>query len=209
MATIISMKPCRLDDLSGWLEEEADSIPDESHRRVVLDVNANLDSFVKWPERAELLWEGCDRRRKDAQQQRYHKYPEELKSALPSHRFTDGRSNGPAIAAYQVAGGERPSKSNGHGWNIHHLYDGKFPYPGNTRDSLRAVTGARHFTQSAGLVAVHPVADALADEVSIFAWRLRGESFRRFGYDPEGVFSQSQDKFGFYELGRTRVWHVS
>jgi hypothetical protein len=50
---------------------------------------------------------------------------------------------------------------------------------------------ARYFTQSAGLVAIHPVADALADEFAVFAWRLRAEAFLRFGYDPEGAFSAS------------------
>ena len=147
------MEPCNLKDLSGWLESAVRSIPVESHRRVILEVSNNLDSFVKWPTRAELLWEGCDRKRENAQQQRYHAYPPELKAALPAHLFQDRRSNGPAIIAYAVGGGERPLRSNGRGWNIHHLYDGKFPYPGNGRPSLQAVKEARHFTQSAGLVA--------------------------------------------------------
>lgn len=62
------------------------------------------------------------------------------------------------------------------------------------------------FTQSAGLVAIHPIADALADEFAIFAWRLRAESFLRFGYDPEGVFSAVQDDFGFAGRGPVKVW---
>jgi len=201
------MQPCNLENLAAWLESEACSIPIESHRCVILEVARNLDAYVKWPERAELLWEGCDRKRENAQQQRYHAYPRELKAALPAHRFQDRRSNGPAIMAYAVAGGERPMRNNGRGWNIHHLYDGKFPYPANARPSLQAVKEARHFTQSAGLVAVHPLADSLADEFAVFSWRLRAESFRRFGYDPEGVFSQSQDGLGFSGRECMRVWY--
>jgi hypothetical protein len=174
---------------------------------VILEVSANIDSFVKWPERAELLWDGCDRKRENAQQQKYHTYPLELRNALPLHRFQDGRSNGPAVMAYIVAGGERPLRTSGRGWNIHHLYDGKFPHPGSTKPSLRAVRDARHFTQSAGLVAVHPIADALADEYAAFAWRLRAESFRRFGYDPDGAFSGAPDEYGFAGRGCQKIWH--
>ncbi len=92
-----NLKPCRLDDLSGWLGEEAASIQDEARRRVLLEISTSLDLFVKWPKRA-------------------------------------------------------------------------------------------------GLVAAHLIADALADEFAVFAWRLRAESFRRFGYDPEGVFTGQPDE---------------
>jgi hypothetical protein len=198
------MKPCRLEDLSGWLEDEAASIPDEAHRRVILDVGRNLDSFVKWPIRAELLWEGCDRTAG------YHRFPDSLKLLFKEREFKgDTRSNGPAIAAFRTADGHRPTRVSGEGWHIHHIYDGKFPYPGNERASLRARDDGRSFTQSAGLVAIHPIADALADEFALFAWRLRAESFRRFGYDPEGVFSDCQDTLGFsgHECGR--VWYAA
>jgi hypothetical protein len=201
------MQPCSLKDLSGWFQSEVCSIPVESHRRVLLEVAGNLDDYVRWPDRAELLWEGCDRIRKNPQQQRYHAYPQELKAVLSAHRFQDRRSNGPAIMAYKVAGGERPLRSNGRGWNIHHLYDGKFLYPGSTKPCLQAVKEARHFTQSAGLVAVHPLAEGLADEFAIFAWMLRAESFNRFGYDPDGAFSRSSNEYGFIGREGLRVWH--
>jgi hypothetical protein len=195
------MKPCRLDDLSGWLEDEAASIPDEAHRRVFLEISTNLGSFVKWPERAELLWATCDRT------QKYHAYPDSLKTVFREKRMSaDARSNGPAIMAYLVASGERPSRNGTHNWTIHHLYDGKFPYPGTTTPSLRAVKDARHFTQSAGLVAIHPVADATADEFAAFAWRLRAESFMRFGYDPECAFSKRQDEYGFAGRACEKIW---
>jgi len=201
------MNPCDLKDLLGWLQSEVRLIPMESYRRVILEVAANLDTYVKWPERAELLWEGCDRKRENSQQQKYHTYPPELLTALPEFRFQDRRSNGPAIMAYTVAGGERPTRSNGRGWNIHHLYDGKFPYPGSTKPALQAVKEPRHFTQSAGLVAVHPIADALADECAAFAWRLRAESFLRFGYDPEAAFTLQPNEYGFTGPGYKKIWH--
>ena len=55
---------------------------------------------------------------------------------------------------------------------------------------MRAVMDPRHFTQSAG----------------VFAWRLRAEAFVRFGYDPEGTFSDTQDKLGFAGRGPVKVW---
>lgn len=75
--------------------------------------------------------------------------------------------------------------------------------------SLRARDDGRHFTQSAGLVAIHPVADALADEIAIFAWRLRAESFVRFGYDPEGAFTGKHDEYDFSGRKCEKVWHFA
>ena len=194
-------------DLSGWLESEVQSIPLESHRRVILEVASNLDSYVKWPERAELLWDGCDRKRESVQKQKYHLYPQALKEALPKNLLKDGRSNGPAVSSYIVAGGKRPKRGNErHRWSIHHLYDGKFPYPGKAKPSLQAVKDSRHFTQSAGLVAVHRLADALADEFESFAWRLRADSFQRFGYDPDGAFCGCPDEFGFNGRKCGKIW---
>ena len=202
------MQPCNLKDLSGWLESEVLLIPIESYRRVMLEVARNLDLYIKWPERAELLWDGCDRKREGFQKQKYHSYPQALKDALPTQRFRDGRSNGPAVSSYTVADGNRPARNNGRGWSIHHLYDGKFPYCGKEKvPPLQAVKDSRHFTQSAGLVAAHPLADALADEFEIFAWRLRAESFKRFGYDPEGAFTDSPDEFGFNGRKCGSVWY--
>jgi hypothetical protein len=195
------MKPCRLEDLHGWLEDEVSSVPDEAHRRVILEVNANVDSFVKWPTRAELLWDGCDRTVD------YHRFPDSLKLLFKERKFKgDTRSNGPAIAAFRAADGCRPTRASGKGWHIHHVYNGKFPYPGSERASLRARDDGRHFTQSAGLVAIHPIADALADEFAVFAWRLRAESFRRFGYDPEGAFTGQPDEYGFAGRKSEKVW---
>jgi hypothetical protein len=46
-----------------------------------------------------------------------------------------------------------------------------------------------HFTNSAGLIAAHPMLDAMCDEYPSIAWYLRARVFERFGYDPGQVFS--------------------
>lgn len=91
--------------------------------------------------------------------------------------------------AFLVAGGERPKRANGKGWAVHHIYEGQFPLRPDGFTS-HAVKSPELFTESAGLVAIHPIADALADEFAAFAWMLREEAFQRFGFDPDGVFSE-------------------
>jgi len=122
---------------------------------------------------------------------KYHQYTHEQKRRLRDAGITpDSRSNGPAIMAYRLAGGDRPPRvSPGREWSIHHIYDGKFPAPGASVPK-HAVNDGLCFTEAAGLVAVHPIADALADEVPYFAWLLRQEAFDRFGFDPDGVFGR-------------------
>ena len=56
---------------------------------------------------------------------------------------------------------------------------------------------------------VDQVADALADEVAVFAWRFRAESFVRFGYDPEGAFTGQPDEYGFSGRRCEKVWHCA
>jgi hypothetical protein len=98
-------------------------------------------------------------------------------------------ATGPAIAAFLYAGGERPCRVGSRNcWSIHHLYSGKFPYVGRT-ETLHAVKHGDHFTNSAGLIAAHPVLDAMCDEYPCIAWYLRARAFERFGYDPDQVFT--------------------
>lgn len=106
--------------------------------------------------------------------QKYHTYPPAAKAHLKRSGVPpDSRSNGPAVCAFKLAGGERPQRSGtNREWSVHHIYDGKFPAPGRG-ETTHAVRGPRYFTHSAGLVAVHPIADALADEVPYFAWLLK------------------------------------
>ena len=197
-------------DFDQTFQREVAEIEKNEHRQILLMVAKNIDAYVKWPKNAQLLWEGCDRKKVVKGQQRYHAYPKDLKTQFPNHKFGDRRCNGPAINSFLIAGGVRPSRTSGRGWNIHHLYDGKYPKRLDSAfPSLHAVQHPLHFTQSAGLVAVHPIADSLADEFSAFAWRLREESYLRFGYDPDGVFCRARNQYGFKVNSSLKIWHVA
>ena len=196
------MKPCNLLDMTGWAEAELASIREAPIRRIITEAVDNLESLVRWPRSAELFWDGC---RKIAK----HEFPEVLRKAIDAAGLSFRNwSNDPAIYAYRLADGERPNRVVKHQWDVHHLYDGQFPYPGKLT-TLVAVKSGRHFTQTAGLVAIHPVAHVIAGEYGLFAWRLRAESFLRFGYDPDGAFSVAQDEFGFAGKSCSRIWFSS
>jgi hypothetical protein len=91
--------------------------------------------------------------------------------------------------AFRLADGERPVRSDfpRFHWSIHHIYDGRFSASQNSVVTHAAYLG-EHFTQVAGLVALHPLADGLVGDCKYFAWLLRHEAFLRFDYDPDRVF---------------------
>jgi hypothetical protein len=92
--------PCDPGDLDAWFRREAKAIEDLAVRAVVLAVQKNLDAFVRWPQRALLLWEGRDR------STRYHSYPASILQAAQRNSIAlDGRENGPAVYAGGVAAG--------------------------------------------------------------------------------------------------------
>jgi len=159
---------------------------DINYQNIVKIVRENHLAFMSWPKRSLLLLPGVTREAK------YHRYPAEVKQQLIKAGITpDSRNNGPAICSFLLADGIRPVRETGKRWNIHHLYDGKFPYNGN-RTTTHAVKDGRFFTEAAGLVALHPLAEALADEFTDFAWWLRREAYDRFRFDPDGVFGERQ-----------------
>lgn len=194
--------PCDLRNLDTWFATELIQVPTPAERAVLSTVVGHLDAFVAWPQEALLLWEGCNRVPEDGKRQKYFSYPAVIKAKARSAGINlDTRPNGPAIAAFQLAGGARPARfGSSNAWSIHHLYSGKFPYPGRNSTTHAAKNGA-HFTQSAGLIAAHPVADALVDEFPFYAWYLRAHAFQRFGYDLDAVFGSGVDESGF-EKGR-------
>jgi hypothetical protein len=165
-----------------------------SERKIVAEVWGHRADYIKWPIKAMLLWPGCVRIK-------YHRIPDRIKEEARSRGVqVDSRSNGPAIMSFLLAGGKRPRRSNRQGWHIDHIYDGKFPWATRSR-SLHAVKNGKHFTQAAGLVAIHPIAEALKDEYPHFAWLLRHEAYLRFSYDPDAVFSGKVDECGFGRRG--------
>lgn len=163
----------------------------ESEKKIIGEVWENKADFIRWPAEARLLLEGRIR-------DRYHEYPDEIKRELKQKGIArDSRSNGPAIMSFLLAGGERPRRTDSSkGWAIHHIYNGKFPFEEGGK-TLHAVKDGNHFTQSAGLVAIHPIAHALADEYFYLVWLLRQESFLRFGYDPDRVLCKQINEYGF------------
>lgn len=187
--------PPRIGDLDHWLEEEVRLELPEEEQSIVSLLIPKIMSMVRFPEVSLLLWPGCDRVRPEGTRQRVHTYPDELKVKLKAKGVPfDTRSNGPAIASFLYAGGERPARvGNKNAWSIHHLYSGKFPFCGR-KDTLHAVKHGAHFTQSAGLVAAHPVLDAMCDEYPCITWYLRARAFERFGYDPDHAFTPRPDE---------------
>lgn len=193
------LQPCDFSDLQAWYQQECQSIISPVEREIAEYVGKHLENFVKWSLKAELLWDGCDRIPEQKGKQKYHQYPSHVKERAKNLGISlDARSNGPAIAAFLLAGGHRPERHAGNNkWSIHHIYNNKFPYIGR-KTTLHSVKSGNHFTQSAGLVAVHPIADQMCDEYPFLAWLLRAESFKKFGYDPDEVFSTSGcDSYGF------------
>lgn len=192
------LEPIDPANIERWYVRETVQVESEAVRHVLRHVAGHLADFVQWPQRAVLLWDGCDRCKPDGKPQKYHTYPQSIRILAKAQKVTlDSRPNGPARAAFMFAGGVRPERfGSTNASTMHHVYSGKFPYIGH-HDTTHAVKLRNHFTQSAGVVATHPVADALCDEYPFFAWLLRYEAFRRFGYDPDGVFSSRQDAFGF------------
>jgi hypothetical protein len=70
-----------LASLSGWFDREIESIEPPPIRTILALVAANFESLVRFPTRAFLLWEGCDRVVPEGQKTKYHKYPDEVKRA--------------------------------------------------------------------------------------------------------------------------------
>lgn len=204
------LAPCSLSDLNSWYADEVRQVPSAAERAVLMLVAKDLTAFVRWPEEALLLWPGCDRVPAAGKKQKYHSFPDHIGKMAKVRGVTlDSRPNGPAIASFLLAGGERPARFGSvNSWPIHHLYSGKFPYYGRQSTTHAAKLG-NHFTQSAGLIAAHPVADALVDEFPFFAWLLRANSFARFGYDPDKVFSENVDEYGFSRKHRSRIISAS
>ncbi len=157
------------------------------HEQKLINEVWNLkEAFIRWPKVSRLLLPGVVRPKSG-----FHDYPIDIIKELESKRIViDRRTNGPAIMSYLLAGGDRPKRNDStHEWAIHYICDGKFPLI-QGQETLHAIAKGDHFTESAGLVAIHPVADALADKYFYFAWLLRIEAYKRFGYDPDRVFSE-------------------
>jgi hypothetical protein len=200
------LERCELPDIKGWFVRELTQVSSPPEQAILSSVSTELDAFVRWPAEAILLWPGCNRIPLPGNRQKYFSYPAHIREMAKARGVVlDTRPNGPAIAAFILAGGIRPERfGSSNAWSVHHLYSGKFPYIGR-KTTTHAAKESSHFTQSAGLVAAHPIADALVDEFPFFAWLLRAQAYLRFGYDPDGVFSSARDEYGFAGGRQCRV----
>jgi hypothetical protein len=82
---------------------------------------------------------------------------------------------------------------------LRHLYDGQHPFAGSA-ESLRSQDEGDHYTQTAGVVAVHPLVNQLWSVSPAIAHSLRARAFARFGYDPDKALAaegREHDAFGF------------
>ena len=96
-----------------------------------------------------------------------------------------------AVAAFRFAKGYRPEPPKGaEQWCTCHLYSLDVFLPREQR---------YHFTQSANLVAVHPVVQSLMAQYPCIAKTLQARAFCAFRYDPANQFAPGtgHDNCGF------------
>ena len=192
-------------NLLDWFKNEISDL--EPHlQEIVLKIYTDIEFLCNFPETALLLWADCDRTPPIKGKQKYHSFPDTIiQKAKGKGILLDSRPNGPAIVAFEFAGGNRPQRyGSNNKWHIHHLYSGKFPYIGK-ENTLHASKDCLHFTQAAGLVAMHPLSDALADENPAFTWFLRFKAYEKFGYDPDQAFSEKIDNWGFDKKRKVKL----
>jgi len=97
-------------NVERWYVRETVQVESEAVRHVLHHVAGHLADFVQWPQRAILLWGGCDRRPPAGEKQKYHSYPESISKLARAQKITlDSRPNGPARAAFMFAGGGGPN----------------------------------------------------------------------------------------------------
>lgn len=88
--------------------------------------------------------------------------------------------------AFAFARGQHPND-----WTFHHLYDGIVPFHGRKK-TLDAQKHGRHFTETAGMVTVHPLVQELYDHCACIRRTLRARSFTQFKYDPDEYFEKGR-----------------
>lgn len=158
--------------------------------QLALFVWTHSDQFIRWPKKAYCFWPGLVRANGTGRTTCYEYSQEQLALIAQAGLEPRAWNNDPAIFAFKLAEGERPQRADWKWeWTIHHIYDGKFEAQTGWQIT-HAVRHPAYFTEAAGLVALHPIADSLASEVALFAWLLRHEAFKRFGFDPDGVFNR-------------------
>jgi hypothetical protein len=181
--------PSRWEDVPEWIRAMADNRSSVAVQSAMAIWNQR-NTYIRWPKKKRLLLPGTTRH-PDGNNQHCYDYPEELVRELNDAGLPDDRrNNAPAILVFQLTGGDRPRRPypSSWAWTIHHIYDGKHPSPNGVPVS-RAVSDGKLFSEAAGLVAVHPLADYVATNEPLLAWLLRWEAFNRFRFDPMNIFA--------------------
>ena len=193
-----SQSTCRICP-DGTLEKRHRSSSNPS-RHVLQIVGEHLNDFVQFPKRALLLWQDCDRKKPPGEKQRYHQYPVMIRE------LAKRKAGSSWIREQMVLQGLHFSLPVGFVLRdmaarmigLHITCTQANSRYLNRVATTHAVKFGCHFTQSAGVITAHPIADAMCDEFPFFAWLLRAESFRRSGYLSRWlVFSVSQGELGF------------
>src|SRR5688572_11523679 len=105
------LEACKLSRLREWYDREVSKVEEKPIGRLLIHIADKLDFFIQWPKCALLLWHGCDRVALVGARQKYHKYPAVIRlHAKNSQIILDSRPNGPAIASFCLAGGNRPPR---------------------------------------------------------------------------------------------------
>jgi hypothetical protein len=137
----------------------------------------NKDQFFCWPVIPLLLLPEVTRPGRG-----HHSYSDELRETFGKFKIPiDSKSNGPAVMSYLLSGGEMRFTSHDKLWEIHHIYNRDFSFNGEILDAVHC---GNHFTDSAGLVAAHPVAHKAAHTFAYIARRLWQEANERYEYNP-------------------------
>ncbi len=129
----------------------------------------------------------------------------ELLAAEQAARPADPVPSHYAAAAFRFAGGTIPQMPYAGGWSLRHLYDGTFDhydeehFYGAGQQRINALQDHRHFTQAAGMVAVHPVVNQLWPIYPWIVYTLRARAAVTLHYDPDRVFFEhgERDACGF------------
>ena len=97
-----------------------------------------------------------------------------------------------AVAAFKYGGGNIPQTAAGaEKWELIHLYEILTRLSPDNRDDTPGAVN--HFTQSAALVAVHPVVYHLKREHPCIVTTLQARAFTKFRYDPKRCFAPNAD----------------
>ena len=127
-------------------------------------------------------------------QERVAQYRALVRQEDPEERLPSAH----VFAAFSYTRGHVPQVSVADdGWRVMHLYAGAPAFDNGV--AFDAMADPKHYTQSACLVAVHPVVQHLMAQYPCIVYALRARSFTQFQYDPANYFApQAQhDDCGF------------